>query len=226
MKNYYYFLGISEEATSEDIKKAYRKLSLKYHPDKNENDSFFVERFREVQEAYEVLINANSRSLYDQKLAQIQQNIKSDQPPYIKTFHANKLRVKKGEEIILNWQTQNADVIKIIPFGLVKNYGEKKVKITQFDANGECKILLNATNTLLQKTVAKGITIKEIHEVEIPLSETHFTNTKQQSNIANRPSKLPYILALLLAILLLFWLFHYIKPFSICQGIFCTFYPF
>ncbi|WPC16301.1 DnaJ domain-containing protein [Riemerella anatipestifer] len=126
MKNYYYFLGISEEATSEDIKKAYRKLSLKYHPDKNENDSFFVERFREVQEAYEVLINSSSRSLYDQKLAQIQQNIKSDQPPYIKTFHANKLRVKKGEEIILNWQTQNADVIKIIPFGLVKNYGEKR----------------------------------------------------------------------------------------------------
>ncbi|MDY3319077.1 J domain-containing protein [Riemerella anatipestifer] len=208
MKNYYYFLGISEEATSEDIKKAYRKLSLKYHPDKNENDSFFVERFREVQEAYEVLINSSSRSLYDQKLAQIQQNIKSDQPPYIKTFHANKLRVKKDEEIILNWQTQNADVIKIIPFGLVKNYGEKKVKITQFDANGECKILLNATNTLLQKTVAKGITIKEIQELETPLSETHFTNTKQQSNIANRPSKLPYILALLLAILLLFWLFR------------------
>ncbi|MDY3362496.1 J domain-containing protein [Riemerella anatipestifer] len=208
MKNYYYFLGISEEATSEDIKKAYRKLSLKYHPDKNENDSFFVERFREVQEAYEVLINSSSRSLYDQKLAQIQQNIKSDQPPYIKTFHANKLRVKKGEEIILNWQTQNADVIKIIPFGLVKNYGEKKVKITQFDTNGECRILLNATNTLLQKTVAKGITIKEIQEVETPLSETHFTNTKQQSNIANRPSKLPYILALLLVILLLFWLFR------------------
>ncbi|MBT0552363.1 J domain-containing protein [Riemerella anatipestifer] len=206
MKNYYYFLGISEEATSEDIKKAYRKLSLKYHPDKNENDSFFVERFREVQEAYEVLINSSSRSLYDQKLAQIQQNIKSDQPPYIKTFHANKLRVKKGEEIILNWQTQNADVIKIIPFGLVKNYGEKKVKITQFDANGECRILLNATNTLLQKTVAKGITIKETQEVETPFYETQFTNTKQQSNIANWPSKLPYILALLLVILLLFWL--------------------
>ncbi|MDY3316126.1 J domain-containing protein [Riemerella anatipestifer] len=208
MKNYYYFLGISEEATSEDIKKAYRKLSLKYHPDKNENDPFFVERFREVQEAYEVLINLSSRSLYDQKLAQIQQNIKSDQPPYIKTFHTNKLRVKRGEEIILNWQTQNADVIKIIPFGLVKNYGEKKVKITQFDANGECKILLNATNTLLQKTVAKGITIKEMQEVETPLFETHFTNTKQQPNIANRPSKLPYILALLLVILLLFWLFR------------------
>ncbi|MDY3547592.1 J domain-containing protein [Riemerella anatipestifer] len=206
MKNYYYFLGISEEATSEDIKKAYRKLSLKYHPDKNENDPFFAERFREVQEAYEVLINLGSRSLYNQKLAQIQQNIKSDQPPYIKTFHANKLRVKKGEEIILNWQAQNADVIKIIPFGLVKNYGEKKVKITQFDANGECQILLNATNTLLQKTVAKGIIIKEIHEAETPLPETHFTNTEQ--SIANQSSKLPYIIALLLAIILLLLLFR------------------
>ncbi len=58
-----------------------------------------MERFREVQEAYEVLINSSSRSLYDQKLAQIQQNIKSDQPPYIKTFHANKLRVKKEKKL-------------------------------------------------------------------------------------------------------------------------------
>jgi curved DNA-binding protein CbpA len=55
MKDYYYFLGISQDASEEDIKKSYRKLSLKYHPDKNENDDFFADRFREIQEAYETL---------------------------------------------------------------------------------------------------------------------------------------------------------------------------
>ena len=57
MKNYYYFLSLPENASEEEIKKAYRKLSLKYHPDKNENDDFFAARFREAQEAYEILMD-------------------------------------------------------------------------------------------------------------------------------------------------------------------------
>jgi curved DNA-binding protein CbpA len=51
------FSGNKPNASSEDIKKAYRKLSLKYHPDKNENDEFFTERFREIKEAYETLMD-------------------------------------------------------------------------------------------------------------------------------------------------------------------------
>ncbi|WP_313216807.1 DnaJ domain-containing protein, partial [Soonwooa sp.] len=64
MKDYYYFLGVSQDASAEDIKKAYRKLSMKYHPDKNDNDDFFELRFREVQEAYEVLIDVDRRKSY------------------------------------------------------------------------------------------------------------------------------------------------------------------
>ena len=61
MKDYYYFLGLPQNATTEEIKKIYRKLSVKYHPDKNDNDAFFENRFREVQEAYDILIDENKR---------------------------------------------------------------------------------------------------------------------------------------------------------------------
>lgn len=68
MKNYYEVLGIGLWASEEEIKKAHRKLALKFHPDFNQGDSFFEDRFRAVQEAYEVLINPQKRSLYDARL--------------------------------------------------------------------------------------------------------------------------------------------------------------
>ena len=132
MKDYYYFLGVKSDASSEDIKKAYRKLSLKYHPDKNENDDFFEDRFREVQEAYEILMDTEKRKFYNQNFQKQQSSFGSNIPPHIKMFSANKIRVQKGEDIIINWQTNNADVVKILPFGLEKSYGERTFKITEF----------------------------------------------------------------------------------------------
>lgn len=64
MKNYYYILGISSKASLDEIKKAYRKLATKFHPDKNQGDSFFEERFKEIQEAYEVL-SGGQKADYD-----------------------------------------------------------------------------------------------------------------------------------------------------------------
>ena len=65
MKDYYYILGVNKTATSDEIKKAYRKLSMKFHPDKNQGDSFFEERFKEIQEAYEGLADSIKRSAYN-----------------------------------------------------------------------------------------------------------------------------------------------------------------
>lgn len=163
LKDYYYFLGVSRDASSEEIKKAYRKLSLKYHPDKNENDDYFEKRFREVQEAYDTLIEEESRKRYDFNLGHQKHGARSPLPPYIKSFTASKIRVKKGEEIIIKWQTSNADVVKILPFGLEKSFGERKFKITDFN-DGKFHVVLQAMNTLINKSVVQGITITEVFE--------------------------------------------------------------
>jgi len=55
IKDYYYILGIARDASQDEIKKAYRKLSTKFHPDKNDGDKFFAERFKDINEAYETL---------------------------------------------------------------------------------------------------------------------------------------------------------------------------
>ena len=65
MKDYYQILSVSRTATAEEIKKAYRKLALKYHPDRNPGDREAEERFKEAAEAYEVLRDPEKRRLYD-----------------------------------------------------------------------------------------------------------------------------------------------------------------
>lgn len=65
-RDYYEVLGLSKSASEAEIKKAYRKLALKYHPDKNPGDNEAEEKFKEAAEAYEVLSNAEKKSRYDQ----------------------------------------------------------------------------------------------------------------------------------------------------------------
>lgn len=65
-KDYYETLGVKKDATPDDIKKAYRKLAIQYHPDKNPNDKDAEEMFKEIAEAYDVLNTPNKRQEYDQ----------------------------------------------------------------------------------------------------------------------------------------------------------------
>ncbi len=64
--DYYKILGVSEEAGEESIKRAYRRLALKYHPDRNPGDPLAEERFKEISEAYGVLIDPIKRAQYNQ----------------------------------------------------------------------------------------------------------------------------------------------------------------
>jgi molecular chaperone DnaJ len=65
-RDYYEVLGVERKASTEELKKAYRRLAVKYHPDKNPGDPTAEEKFKEIGEAYEVLMDANKRAAYDQ----------------------------------------------------------------------------------------------------------------------------------------------------------------
>src|SRR5262245_36530702 len=65
-KDYYAVLGVPASASQDEIKKQYRKLAAKHHPDKNQNDPKAAERFKEISEAYQVLGDAEKRKQYDE----------------------------------------------------------------------------------------------------------------------------------------------------------------
>ena len=65
-RDYYEILGVTKSATAAEIKKAYRKMALKFHPDKNPDDKDAEAKFKEAAEAYEVLSNADKKARYDQ----------------------------------------------------------------------------------------------------------------------------------------------------------------
>ncbi len=65
-KDYYKILGVDKKASQDDIKKTYRKLAVKYHPDKNPGDKKSEEKFKEINEAYDVLGDADKRKKYDE----------------------------------------------------------------------------------------------------------------------------------------------------------------
>src|SRR5438105_15875829 len=64
-QDYYELLGVSRSAKADELKKAYRKLAMKYHPDKNQGDKEAEKKFKEISEAYEVLKDDQKRAAYD-----------------------------------------------------------------------------------------------------------------------------------------------------------------
>jgi len=65
-RDFYDVLGVSRNATADELKKAYRTLAKKYHPDQNQGDKEAEQRFKELNEAYDVLKDEQSRAAYDQ----------------------------------------------------------------------------------------------------------------------------------------------------------------
>ncbi len=65
-RDYYEVLGVSKGADDKEIKKAYKRLAMKYHPDRTQGDKAMEEKFKEVQEAYEILSDEQKKAAYDQ----------------------------------------------------------------------------------------------------------------------------------------------------------------
>ena len=66
MKDYYSVLGLKKGASEDEVKKAYRKLAMQYHPDRNKDDKQAENKFKDVSEAYAVLSDKKKRQQYDQ----------------------------------------------------------------------------------------------------------------------------------------------------------------
>jgi molecular chaperone DnaJ len=65
-RDYYEVLGVDKSAGEREIKKAYKKLAMKYHPDRTQGDKGLEDKFKEIQEAYEILSDSQKRAAYDQ----------------------------------------------------------------------------------------------------------------------------------------------------------------
>jgi curved DNA-binding protein CbpA len=199
MKDYYYILGIKKDASVEEIKKAYRKLSLKFHPDKNDGDEFFTERFKEINEAFEILYDVQKRNVYDGKTSRRTNQNSNEKSsfnfnPEVEYFRANKNSFEFDEEITFSWKTINADRVTIKPFGIVQPIGQKTYRIKDFK-NALLIFELIAENTNIDRQIKYTLklnnrTFQELYSFFKKLIETEKTtnyrteseNKKQESN--------------------------------------------
>jgi molecular chaperone DnaJ len=98
--NYYEELGIQSTATPEEIKKAYRKLALKYHPDRNSQDAKATEKFKRVTEAYSILSDPKKRAEYDQPFKTIEDFFNSSKKhPFEEIFGSARSHQKKKSAV-------------------------------------------------------------------------------------------------------------------------------
>jgi DnaJ-class molecular chaperone len=131
MKDYYYVLGVKQSASIEQIKRAYRKLSHKFHPDKNDGDEFFTERFKEIQEAYETLSEPLKRNGYD--IARTNNsysgsdNFQQNFPLEIEYFRTSKSYFEFCDEITFSWKTINSNKVTLKPLEKFKQSDKKHI---------------------------------------------------------------------------------------------------
>lgn len=164
MKNYYQILGLEEGATLDEIKAAYRKYAAKFHPDKHGDDEFFKERFQEIQEAYEYLLEHYKET-------------ESNEDEYRLTsgniilFECFPKEVQVGDTITIRWKVNHScNCLLEMDNGYstwndedIPIYGEKHVKVNRI--NEKIEIRLRIHNSC--SNAYKSLTIYKINSVNI-----------------------------------------------------------
>ncbi|WP_315069748.1 DnaJ domain-containing protein [uncultured Clostridium sp.] len=102
MKNYYRILNVSMNATNDEIKKAFRSLAKKYHPDRNPDNKEALNKFQEISEAYEILSNEDSRKTYNKKLSSFKEDDNKQANNENKKSNSNKSKYQDKSESIEN----------------------------------------------------------------------------------------------------------------------------
>lgn len=178
MKDYYLILKVSRTSSSSEIKTAYRNLSKIYHPDINNSADASV-IFIEINEAYEVLIDASRRNQYDQLLDytyyQKQQQI--NVIPTISFFYCDRSDFAIGDIVTFSWKVSDADIIELRPFGNVTGLGDKKIKITE--ANADLLVELICFNSVSRNYVFSQIVLKK---KSLDVKSENFSNYIEDTN--------------------------------------------
>ena len=195
-KNYYNILGIDKYSTQEDIKKAYRKLALKYHPDKNNNDEECNKKFIEINESYVVLGNEEKRKKYD--MFGIEDNdINFDEDPFkmfnsIFTEHLNQFKNMQYEN---NFDVGNIiNELSGLNFGNLFDIPKFNVKVNSFGDNKQINLdkIFNMENNISSNTennlVEELIDDIVIH-LDVTIDEIYKSKKKSVSYEKNRYKK-------------------------------------
>lgn len=160
MKDYYYILGVNREASQDEIKRAYRKLSHKFHPDKNNGDDFFADRFKEVKEAYDLLYSVEKRRAYDIKNKSGETSNKNF-IPVIDYFKVDKIEIEYNDELTFTWKCYNTDYCILKPFGRVNPIDTKKIKIKEYEKN-KLSFELIAVNTYIDRQISSKLRVSNL----------------------------------------------------------------